>query len=139
MDRILNESGIEELFLRSVLEELESNEAKLEASGENVLGGCAAVERYQRQRRWALRCTILKNVAGGSYRQMSKRLAHSPLYRWFCRMDDFELVRIPSKSTLNDNANWLPVEKMKFPRFSGQETRRPLRKEQEDAKDTREL
>ena len=112
MDRILNKSRIEELFLGSSLEEFEANAAKLEESGEKVRRGPAASERYLRHSRRALRCTILENVVGSSYRQMSKTLAMSALYRWFCRMDDFEVVRVPGKSTLRDYAHWLPLEKM---------------------------
>jgi hypothetical protein len=54
----------------------------------------------------------LKNLVGGSYRQVSKALAMSALYRWFCGSDDFEVVRVPGKSTLHDYAHWLPLEKM---------------------------
>ena len=112
IDRILNKGGIEEVFLRSNLEEFEANAAKLEKVGEKALRGPAATERYLRHGRRALRCTILKNVVGGSYRQMSKTLAMSPLYQRFCRLDDFEVVRVPGKSTLRDYVHWLPVEKM---------------------------
>jgi hypothetical protein len=44
---------------------------------------------------------------------MSKMLAMSPLYRWFCRCEDFEEIQVPGKSTLADYAKWLPLEAMK--------------------------
>jgi hypothetical protein len=112
MDRILRGSGIEDLFLELSLARFEDNAAKLTATGEKVQSGAAATERYLRHSRAALRCTVLKNVVGGSYRQMSKLFAMSPLYRWFGGMKDFEAVRVPGKSTLRDYAHWLPVQEM---------------------------
>ncbi len=39
-------------------------------------------------------------------------LARTPLYRWFCVCPDFEVVRVPGKSTLQNYAQWLPEEEM---------------------------
>jgi hypothetical protein len=38
---------------------------------------------------------------------MSKLLAHSALYRWFCRCDEFVNIKVPGKSCLQDYASWL--------------------------------
>ena len=112
VDVILRRSGVEQIFLELSQESFDANAAKMEAAGEKVLKGTKAVERYLRHSRWALRCTVLKNLVGGGYREISKALAMTPLYRWFCGLEDFEVVRVPGKSTLRDYAHWLPAEDM---------------------------
>jgi len=113
VDLILIRSGIEHLFLEMSMEAFEANAQKMEAEGEKALTGSAAIERYQRHSRWALRCTVLKGlIQVEGYRAMSASLAKCPLYRWFCGLPDFEVVRVPGKSTLHGYAHWLPVEKM---------------------------
>jgi hypothetical protein len=59
VDRILHFSGVETLFLDLSMEEFEANVLKMEAAGEKVLAGPAAIERYQRHSRRALHCTVL--------------------------------------------------------------------------------
>ena len=113
VDRLLYTSGIESVFLQMSMDEFESNALKMEAAGETVLVGAKAIERYQKHSRRALRCTALKaltHVQG--YREMSKSLAKCALYRWFCGCEEFEVIRVPGKSTLHDYATWLPAEKM---------------------------
>ena len=113
VDRILSLSGVETLFLDLSMDEFEANVLKLEAAGEKVLAGPAAIERYQRHSCRALRCTVLKGlVQVKGYREMSASLAKCPLYRWFCGLKDFEVIQVPGKSTLHDYAHWLPAEKM---------------------------
>lgn len=103
VDRILRGSGLEAKFLRLSREEFET--------GERVQAGGRALERHLRHSARALRCTVLMRLVGGSYREMSVRLAHSPLYRWFCACEDFEVIKVPGKSTLNDYARWLDARK----------------------------
>ena len=112
IDRILRVSGVESLFLKASMEQFDANAAKMELAGEEVQTGAKALERYTKHSYRALRCTVLKNIVTCSYREMSKDLAMSPLYRWFCGVDDFDVIRVPGKSTLQDYAHWLPVEKM---------------------------
>ena len=113
VDRILTMSGMETLFLRLSMEEFEANANKMVAAGEKVLVGPRAIERYQRHSRRALRCTVLKAITHvEGYREMSRSLAKCALYRWFCGCEDFEVIRVPGKSTLQDYSHWLPVEKM---------------------------
>jgi len=112
VDLILRRSGVEAMFLELSQEQFDANAAKLEAVGEKVQTGAKAIERYLMHSARALRCTVLKNLVGDSYREMSKALAMSPLYRWFCGLEDFALIRVPGKSTLRDYAHWLPAEKM---------------------------
>jgi hypothetical protein len=111
-DAILRRSGVEQLFLDLSLEQFDANAAKMQAAGEQAQIGAKAIERYLRHSQRALRCTVLKNLVGGSYREISKALAMSPLYRWFCGLEDFGLIRVPGKSTLQDYAQWLPAQQM---------------------------
>jgi hypothetical protein len=112
VDRILVGSGIEALFVRLSLELFEARVAGLRERGQAVQMGQRARERHVRQSRQALRCTVLKNFTGESYRDLSAALARAPLYRWFCGCQDFEVVRVPGKSTLRGYAHWLPMESM---------------------------
>lgn len=112
VDRLLEASGIERLFLGLSLERFEQEAAKRRERADKVQDGSKARERFLLKSREALRCTVLVNLVGGSYRQMSKALAMSPLYRWFCRCEDFEVVRVPGKSALQDYVHWLPAAKM---------------------------
>ena len=113
VDRILSISGLENLFLKMSMEQFEANGLKMAAAGETVLAGPKAIERYQRHSRKALRCTVLQEILQvDGYRKMSKCLANSPLYRWFCKIEEFCPIRVPGKSTLHDYAHWLPEDKM---------------------------
>ena len=105
-------SGVERMFLELSMEQREANMAGLKAAGERVQEGPKALERYMKHSRMALRCTILKDLTAGSYREVSKALAMTPLYRWFCGSEEFEVIRVPGKSTLRDYAHWLPEVKM---------------------------
>jgi hypothetical protein len=112
VDTVLRRSGVEQLFLELSLEQLEANAAKLEAAGGRVQVGVKAIERYLKHSARALRCTVLMNLVGDNYREMSKGLAMSPLYRWFCGAEEFDVIRVPGKSTLWDYAHWLPTQQM---------------------------
>jgi hypothetical protein len=112
VDRILTGSGVERVFLELSMEKFQENTERLQSAGEAVLDGARAVERYLRHSRRALRCTVLKNLVGGGYRAISKALAMTPLYRWFCGCEDFAVIRVPGKSTLADYAHWLPEAAM---------------------------
>ena len=112
VDAILRSSRLERLFLELSLEQWEADAAKMEAAGQQVQNGAKAMERHLRHSVQALRCTILMNLVGDDYREMSTALARTPLYRWFCGLEDFVPIRVPGKSTLWDYAHWLPMEKM---------------------------
>ena len=70
------------------------------------------MDRYIRHSHRALRCTVLKNLIRVGYRRMSKGLALTALYRWFCGCEDFGAIKVPGKSTLRDYAHWLPTDQM---------------------------
>ena len=112
VDLILRHSGVERMFLELCQDQFDVNAAKMEAAGEQAQSGAKAIERYLLHSARALRCTVLKNLVGGSYREISKGLAMSPLYRWFCGSEQFAVIRVPGKSTLRDYAHWLPAQQM---------------------------
>jgi IS5 family transposase len=107
VDRLLVGSGLERKFVALSVRNLEERWAE---AGGGVRG--AARSRHVRHSERALRCMVLKVLIKGGYREVSARLAHSPLYRWFCRLEDFDVIRVPGKSTLNDYAHWLPAQEM---------------------------
>jgi hypothetical protein len=112
IDRILVFSGVEQRFLEKSLELLRQRCHKMVAAGQKVLDGASAEIRHLEHARRALRCNVLKHLVGGGFRALSKMLAMSPLYRWFCRCEDFAEIQVPSKSTFADYAKWLPQEAM---------------------------
>lgn len=107
IDAILLSGGIEMLFIQLSMEDFEAR-----ATERGVEPSFKASVRHQTQSVRALRCTLLKNLLGGSYRETSRRLAECPLFRWFCRLEEFERVQVPGKSTLQDYAHWLPEAQM---------------------------
>lgn len=107
MDRVLRMSRVDRKFLELSREALEKEAA---AAGKEVSGN--DLERHMRHSSRALRCTVLKALLGVSFRELSKLLAHSPLYRWFCGCEDFWVIQVPSKSLLNVYARWLDAPAM---------------------------
>ena len=113
IDRLLTKSGVEDFFLKSSLERYD------EERRDTIDEWCRV--RFGQHSIRALRCTVLRNLLGESLRGMSKRLAECVLYQRFCRLNDFELTRIPSKSTLqsyvpSDNYNY-PLTTIKITHF----------------------
>src|SRR5258708_38831043 len=102
MDEVILRSGIETLFLELSLERYVAR-----GRADGMEAGGNALERHQRHSRSALRCTVLRHMLGVSFRDLSMQLAQSELLQWFCRIDNFGVVRVPSKSTLQEYAHWL--------------------------------
>ena len=100
-DRILILSGVEQLFLSLSVERFDAK-----AAGTRTEDHFHPMERHIHKSRQALRCTILKHLTHLSSRPLSAALARTPLYRRFCGCVDFEVVRVPGKSTLQDYAKW---------------------------------
>ncbi len=113
IDQTLRESGVEGTFLRICRDRFEARARKARAHGRRAQSGGGALDRHLYHSLCALRCTVLKTLIGAGYRETSRQLAHSPLYRWFCALEDFDAVRVPGKSTLRDYAHWLPAAEMK--------------------------
>ena len=104
VDRILRESGVERLFVGLSLERYQAGVA-------GPVSHADLIRQSERSER-ALRCTVLKNLLGEDYREMSVRLAQCELFRWFCKLPELEAVRVPGKSTLQEYANWLSHQEM---------------------------
>ncbi len=68
---------------------------------------------FQENSRKALRCNILRTLMGDSFRDFSCQLAGWPLLQWFCGVDQWGVVRVPAKSTLQRYSDWLPQEEMR--------------------------
>lgn len=103
IDRILIDSGVERQFVGLRLEEYELEvEAYARETGkpkrELSAKECAKVQEHAER---ALRCNVVRELMGESARGLSKRLADSALLQWFCRIDRVDVIRVPSKSTLD--------------------------------------
>ena len=103
-DRILKERGMEKRFV----------ELSVKVYQEAAIGPVQLKDlmRHSERSEKALRCTVLKNILGEDFREMSVRLAQCELFRWFCRLPELEEVRVPGKSTLQGYSTWLPHEEM---------------------------
>lgn len=112
VDRILGESGVEDLFLDLSLQHFNERASASKTEGGRPLDGAKSTERFMAMSERALRCNVLKHLIATDCRAMSTLFAHSPLYRWFIRSADFEVIKVPSKTAINLYANWLPEDKM---------------------------
>lgn len=61
----------------------------------------------------ALRCNILRTLMGDSFRDFSCQLAGWPLLQWFCDVDTWGAIKVPSKGTLQRYAQWLPETELR--------------------------
>ena len=84
MDEILRLSGIEKLFLELSLRKVEAEAEKTESRRYKA----NELERGAQ----ALRCMVLKHLLNKPYREISKLLALSPLYRRFCKCERLGVV-----------------------------------------------
>lgn len=92
IDELLVTSGIERQFVEARL-------AEWVQRGERV--GMKAQLQYQKTCIQALRCTIARQLTEREYRKFTRRLAESALLQKFCRVERIEVVKVPSKSTLD--------------------------------------
>ena len=99
IDEILKRSGAE----RQIIDEriaayrqaAEENGREAEAVSPGELAEAA------RQANQALRCNIARQLVGESARGFSARLADSPLLQSFCGIARLDVIRVPSKSTVD--------------------------------------
>ena len=108
MDEILVASGLERLFLEASMDRYHA-QAQLAGSTPT----CKAILKHQQRSVQALRTMVLKPILGEDYRGLSRRLAECALFRDFCRIEEFERVKVPSKSVLHGYASWLPHAQMR--------------------------
>lgn len=112
IDEILVRSGIEADFVRKRLEQykLESAEHAREQKKPKRILNDKERANIQKHAVRALRCNIARELTGESARGFSKRLADSPLFQWFCGIDRIDIIRVPSKSTLDRYDKLVPEE-----------------------------
>jgi len=110
IDRLLESSGLED---EAVEVGLIRWEAEVRAEAAKVGRGCRkpsarVLARWRRTLRQALRCNLARYWTERPYRRFSRRLAESPLWQTFCRVDHLDFVRVPSKSALDRYAKMFP-------------------------------
>jgi len=102
IDMSLRVSGLEDKFIEMLLAEYERagmEEAVRSGHAYKPISG-KEQSRYQRMCRKALRCNIARQLTEKEYRAFSRRLAESALLQKFCMVDRLEVIRVPTKSTL---------------------------------------
>jgi hypothetical protein len=99
IDEILRRSGAERHFIDERIaayrQAAEENDREAEAVSPGELAEAA------RQASQALRCNIARQLLGQSARGLSTRLADSPLLQSFCGIARLDVIRVPSKSTVD--------------------------------------
>jgi hypothetical protein len=111
MDEIISHSGIEERIITSFLDiAVFDKAARLFVEDKPILFRLTHKEKLAAQERAvvALRVAILRKHTGLSLRQFAQFLSHSPLYQWFCQINRFDTIKIPSKSTIDDYEKMIP-------------------------------
>jgi hypothetical protein len=110
IDRLLIESGTEAHFVRLRVSEYEREGVENARKRGKVYRELSAKARANVQKHAvrALRCDVVRELTGESARGLSVRLADSELLQWFCRIDRVDVVRVPSKSTLDRYEKLVP-------------------------------
>ncbi len=110
MDELLRQSGLVAVCVeRCTTQWLQQLKAQAARAGKCFHEPSSKqLTRYQRLCRQALRCNLARQWLGKEYRTFSLRLAESSLLQWFCQVDRFEQVRVPSKSTLERYDKLMP-------------------------------
>jgi len=102
IDELITRSGLDGLVLKAVVEERRKNTP----DGQDPERG---LEHFIRHARTGFRVGILRAHLGTSaVRTLEIQLADSPLYQWFCFIDNFGGVKAPSKSTIDRFKNLFP-------------------------------
>jgi len=108
IDEILQVSGVQRTFIKKSLSHwTRTTNLSLEKRTETVRLS------FQKHSRQALRCNVARALMGKGVREFSTLLAGMPLLQWFCGVDKWGTIRVPSKSTLDRYSRWLPEEEMR--------------------------
>lgn len=114
LDAILIESAIDIhfslLYVAEVKKEKEEDYAK---RGEAYKMSDGDRRAYQLQGVEALRCCIVREQEGLSYRKLNIELAANNVLQKFCHLDNIECIKVPSKSQLHEYVNRLSCENLK--------------------------
>jgi len=110
IDRLLIESGTEARFVRLRMSEHERRGVEYAGKMGKAYRQLSPKARANVQKHAvrALRCDIVRELTGESARALSVRLADSELLQWFCRIDRVDVVRVPSKSTVDRYEKLVP-------------------------------
>lgn len=108
IDGLLANGGVESDFLQASLDYWSTQD-----TGPMPKISVQQQLHFQQQSIRALRCNIARTLLCESFRMMSCRIADSPLLQWFCHIDRLDRVKVPSKSTLQRYAVWLPSKQMR--------------------------
>ena len=111
MDTVIATSGIEEHLIQHFLEVASDKKVKAVA-GTNKDPRLTAYEKQAAQEHalFSLRAAILRKYLRLPLRRFALALAHSELYKWFCRINRFTDPKIPGKSAIHDSENMIPVK-----------------------------
>jgi hypothetical protein len=107
IDQLLGASGLETQFVDQCVQRWQAAAADPQAISDQAL------VKYQQSSRQALRCNVARTLLQEEYRPFSVHLAESPLLQWFCQIDRLDVIRVPSKSTLQRYADWAPREEIR--------------------------
>lgn len=112
MDRILIDSGVEAKLISWRISQHEDQKAEYARQTGKDSGELSWKERacIQKHTVRALRCNVVRELIQESARGLSRRLADSELLQWFCRIRRVEVIRVPSKSTLDRYEKMIPEE-----------------------------
>jgi hypothetical protein len=88
---LLRQSSLETQFLEQALQRWLGTRKKVSAR---------AQQQHQLHSQRALRCNIARILLKEDYRGFAARLADSPLLQHFCLISQIEVIKVPSKSTL---------------------------------------
>ena len=102
IDELIECSGIDIKVMTYLIEEAEK---------EGLKNWKGLIEKYpglslkrqkkiQQKARLIQRCLLIKELTGLGFRTLSARLADSPLLQMFCKLTVINVVKVPSKSTL---------------------------------------
>jgi len=106
IDQLLRTSGTEQQLVESALERrLQNNDSQETLSLYQQV-------KFQESCRQAIRCNIARCLHGESYRSFSTHLAESRLLQWFCRIDCFDDIQVPTKSSLQRFSNLFSTEEI---------------------------
>ena len=103
IDEILLKSGLEDEFIQLFIKQYEQDlQKEAEACGKPPKRLTPRrLKKAQRYAIQALRCNVARLLTDESFRDFSIHLADSPLLQKFCAISCLDVIRVPSKSTLD--------------------------------------
>lgn len=102
IDKVLLESGLDLLFSDLYIDAIKAEkEQEFRQNGKVYSMSEAARKSYQIQGVEALRCNIVHEQEGLSYRQLNIQLAANSVLQNFCQLKDIGAIKVPSRSQLH--------------------------------------